>query len=1654
MDNQVKKFPFSNKGMVQKLDLNQLEDGQYSYLLNMVCQQEGALSPRNGYQDIDITWPGSTPSLVSTLAVTRDQGDADPTLYFTTYRTLYRGNITGTTSHWSTSPTEIATSITASDGRTRRIGITQFKTDQLNNTGTVYFATGYNDASGFRGMLRDDGLSSTARYVGILPPAVPAIPTIAAPEVVTVDRSTPYYFTTARVNTTIVSAQRIENAIGLGTGSTASQDWYLEVADITDMQSGMYLLINGSLEGVIKAINSTTSTISFSTTGTPAAGNTVKGYETTLQTAFPSGGVYRLDGFNVDLSLSGTPDTGYNSNDFIHFSFYNGTPEFVKNVKIRFYANANGWYEATYAVAASSPGPDALPYWQEVTIAKSDFAAYGVGSGDASWKNIYTIDVSPTCFADADTCEFKVGNIFGYGGGGLNSASDSSFLPYDYVYTYLDPQSGAESNPSQLMNPANAIYVANQNIKVIVWGCDDTGYAEGTSKIAIYRRGGVYTDGAFRRVGLVGNPGLTGSVPAGAVFTDTLADDSITNAKQAQFDNDAPVTSDLNEEYVTTFTSTAPNYGFVTVTPSLASYPSITDLRDILTPGTQVTIGANQITGSFNQETCTVFSVTSTTFKTFLQYTHADGEQITWSTKAGMAGDVILSAMDCLWMAGNPDNPHMLYRSKTGQPESWPIINESTGNSHSLAVSSPDNPIMGLAEYNSEIVCLCKNGIYTVRLDNGVLRGPIKTPSNRGLFKKQSWGYIDNGIWFLSYDGIYAWNGSSVQKVSFPVDFIFNDMTVNGVYPYDKTVSGYSDLCCIQQKGNDVFFNFVDTTGSMNVLRYSLIFDRWSLEQIYDQYSIVADNQSNTCAMASDRSTGDLFFAKVTSTGSTVAGLGIYDHPGFYKDGGFAAPGTQKIKYAALSKAYDMDSPFTKKNFTDISAEVTSGEVTSNNDFTIDLYYDYSASSSDTYSVTPVTTGRSVNLNPINQSLSASAGREGRALQWKISGHSTSLNYWHGLSFGFIPLSELIRGRVTDWSDLGHPYDKRLSALTVEYDNSGTDTDLYLDVVSGIEGKDITLGIQTITLPAATGRSKITVPINDQIVAKLVRLRPVVSSAQYQIFDFGFVKDNYPADRVYFTDYSDYGYQYEKRLYQLYINCDTNGQDVSVDIEGDGDVLQTVTVNGSGDNRMQPIPLNPDLIAKLIRLKVSPGTFSSSSIKFQLFDHKFDFEELPKPTVLSTPWADFGYDYHKICEQIAFDVNTNGYDVPVKIYCDGVLNQTVTVNGTQAARSVNVTLNPAIIFQNMRLEVDPNSIPTGGRFQLWEYKPIFRPYDKGAVYHSFDWDNLEHPYDKKISEVTIEFETGHSDGDDSNIVVAIDTLTGIDGSNQNIGAILLNIPNTSQGRGYKTFPLPETICKMVRIRSLGENGGGTQSPDFKMWGYRFGNTIPYPADIVRFTEWTDAGTPCAKIFRGVGVMMDTGGIDCTVALEVDGVQKASWVVNTTTAARQTFSTPANDTEINGYMWRLTFSPGGGGKAQVFGNPEWDLVKDGCDYTVWDSYNQGFGSAGFSVIKQAWVDYKCAGNVIFKLYNEDGVLFFTKTLPPHSTRAVERFYVPSKNGGILNKSKKHRIVLEAEDSTKKFRFYRDVCRCETLNLSEDQRKGYLQVIFWENMPLPV
>lgn len=1717
--NITSKQSFSNRGLVQKIDVNQLAKDQYSFLLNMVSTQEGSLRPRNGYYQNPINWGGSGDySYAHTISLSR----------YNSQILMYIGEGTNIrrTANLESEPTTGSIIATGVNSGANRSSYIPWYPSSATGSLVQYFATG----DQMLGDITPAGvLTAGVNKWGIKPPLYP---TACAPSSYSFKDITTsgtfngsYSYASTRVNDTVATVTDVV--------ATSGANGYYKIVPtsgattIDKILPGMYLKV-GSQNIRVDVVDATTNSFSAYFGTLPAAADSILGYEFSTDLSGVGAVANETSGaITSNLAFNGVAADGFDTQDNVHISLRVMTPLTVSDVRLRLQCggSVNDYYERSIlpsvaqqiqtgstsvtdqtnaqtagneygrlqstgvygqvdnldyqdllGTSTSIPVPDNTQVglqpsslapaiadtWSEIDIPKTSFLKVGrAGQSGYTWAEVTAVQIIVKPIDGSSTATVRLGSIYAYGGNGLNSNRSANLLPYDYVYTYVNTYTQAESNPSQISS--SSVYVVRQAIGVKVTGTDNTGQNSGVTKISVYRRGGAFTDGLYRFVGNITNPGASTT----AIFEDSVEDISIIGAKTAFFDNNPPVLSSLPILFdfpIASVSALGSNIYQCTLT-----VPIGVTVSNYITTGTQLTLYQDySLSNSIKEQRVYAISSGAATITAFFETAPVAGQNISAQAACNRGCDVGCSAFDRIWLAGDTWNPHILYSSKTGNPESWPVIGDGTGLPYQFTVTSPDDPIMGLVEFRNQLIILCRNDIYAATFDRGQV-SINKTPAARGMITKGAYGIIDNELWFLSYDGIYSWSGGAVTKRTLAIDPMFNNQTINDILPidYDGTFGTIPAISffCIAQKGNDVFANFMNTDGYFQTIRYNLLFDRWSIEEYYNNTSTVSitrNNQSlplcSITAMAMDYYTGNLWTSMtVTSGGSTTAYPAILDHTTTSLDG----KGGRAIYYQADTAAMDMGDFTLQKIFTDIALEITVGEISGNSSYYIKPYYDYlsTANAGDTFEITPLANGRQLFPMPLGQTgtPTTSFGNTARVVIWEIFGFSAVLtNIWHSFSVTYIPQAELQRGRIIDWTDLGHPYDKRMSTVTLEYNVGTANVDLLLDYIYSKDGDTTYLGAQTFSLGGGVGtdRALQTFPIIDGVVAKMVRLRPKVQTAQYQIFgDPIWAFDKYPADIVYFTDYSDYGYEYEKRFYVLYLNVDTNGIDVSVIIEGDGVTKQTVTVNGTAANRMQSIAVNVDILAKLVRLKVV--TPLGTGAKFQLFDHKFDFEKLPAPIVLSTPWTDHGYDFDKYAQQLSFDVNTNGTDVPVKFYADGQLKQTVIINATQSDRNINITLNPSLTCKQTRLEVDPTLIPPGGRFQLWGYNLVWQPADKGAVWHTYDWDDCGHPYDKKFVEMTFEYETQAN-----SIQIGIDTLTGINGTTETLLVKTFSIQTTSTGRGKAVIPMTandgsEIIAKMLRVRSTGIAGGGSNNPDFKMWNVKFPGMIPYPPDIVPFTDWTYGDSTCDKIFRSLRLQIDTGGVACVVHLDVDGQEDLeTWTITTTSDDRAVVLSPDQSGEIIGKMFRLRFTPGTNGKAQLFGDPTWDLVKDACEFVFFDSFEQAFGSVGYTIIYQAWIDYKCAGSLEIKFFNEDGELFYTKTLPPHSYRYPERFYLPVQNDGVNNKSKKHRVTLEAVDHNLPFKLYRDSTRMECLNLSATQREGYFQNIIWEKIGIAV
>jgi hypothetical protein len=311
------------------------------------------------------------------------------------------------------------------------------------------------------------------------------------------------------------------------------------------------------------------------------------------------------------------------------------------------------------------------------------------------------------------------------------------------------------------------------------------------------------------------------------------------------------------------------------------------------------------------------------------------------------------------------------------------------------------------------------------------------------------------------------------------------------------------------------------------------------------------------------------------------------------------------------------------------------------------------------------------------------------------------------LSWKFEEADRGVVAHTKDWDDLGHPFDKLLLTVTIEYDTTaGGPITLQMDTMTGIGGVTINPNVTQFTL--GSGRGKTTFPIPADTVAKMIRIYPTATlNAGYKQWAYVFDKIPYPADTVRVTGWKDAASPVDKEPSWLWIDADTAGVAASVQLQNEIGTVMTISHTGTSSNRKKNYAIPADTRAKMWRLVAAEGT----SGKFQLFGWGFErWQPFPlegpvdPPEVIAcTPWRDFGYPYEKLARNLSLTINTNGYT--------GGFNLQTTELGTVFSANMTTTFGwrkpatyalPANLVGKMwRLTF--NAPTGGGLVQLWDW---------------------------------------------------------------------------------------------------------------------------------------------------------------------------------------------------------------------------------------------------------------------------------------------------------------------------------------------------------------
>lgn len=1243
-DFQIITRPFPNGGLQLKQDPALLDEAHYSELTNMVSVQEGNLAVRPGNQKLTgsaafVTTVGTvstTASAIHSIGALRIGSQGVETIYVGEGQNIWANRTTNAVlGNWAVVATGCAPTVTPGYYPRQRFSASPYSAG-ASGLPYEYFACPSK-------MLKSDGTTAATQNWGIGRPFQPPITGLLgqAGGILPADSDliiTPGGGGLNGFGTTPPTTVTSFTGTAPGTIIISPNLDYLY-----QMRVGMLLHIGPTASpqyAVITSISSTTLTVNLATN--PSVGDLIQSANLT-STLSGTNQVVSIAPVTIDASYNGVASNGYSTSDLVHLGISIAQVTNYSRISLRVLVGTSSvdYYEILIIDPANWAGSVAkynlgLGPYSQLNFPKSSFTAVGyAGTVPYSWKFVTGFQLVFSTYPGIDpaTANLGLNSLYFSAAAGPNTntnnptTTDSTgavLLPYKYTYTFRNPVTGAEGNPSVEQIDANAVNPMNQSVLIECLGTTDP-QITGSNSIAVYRSGGAFSDDIYRQVGYATNPGTATLV----AFTDHQSDQNILVANTAEFDNDQPVTSSLPTPLIMSSSTTVAPGVISTVTVSAISG----SLASLLV-GSNATVALN----SSSKETVVIaaMNVTASTVDIFCQYPHPDVGSSSYTIEvdevAGQPANLCLEAADAMFVAGDPNNPHVLYKSKTGRPEAFPILNFASNIVQAINVGTPSDYIVNFTEYNGGVLCLNLNNLYFVRVINGVMETPIATPAKRGLLAKNAWCQLDNEVWYLSYDGVYSWAGGQSQWRSAELDPLFKGYSVGPYAAIDiRPNLGHAgaDAITMEASGNEIFVSYQDTSGNPYRLRYHTKFNRWSIEQQTDP--IVQPTLCAVTAQFNDKTTGILYVAKNPATIATL----YADNVGTSDGWASAMTDGANIPFSFTPAALTLGAPSLNKTFADVNLEY-SGLV---NAVTLGCFYDFAAITTtpgDSFTLA-ATSGRSRAV----VSLQNGYQKEAYAMQTRFAGASNQAWRFYSMTVNVVPLTQIQVGRAYDWDDLGWPYDKRLYQLVMEYDIPvGQTVTVNMDTMSGVIGtqaersavQTFTLSPPTSTTAGTPNRITANFALNDDMIVKKVRMRPSVTTVPFKHFSYSFPEfSKYPADTTLFTEWSDLGYPGDKVLRTLNLEMNSNGLPCVVQVQGDaGNLGSPQTITTTLDDRARILTLESDLISKNTRLVMTPvpGGYS------QYFKHSFDFWKEP---LAVTHWDsyefNFGYNGYNFVKQ-------------------------------------------------------------------------------------------------------------------------------------------------------------------------------------------------------------------------------------------------------------------------------------------------------------------------------------------------------------------------------------------------------------------------------------
>ncbi len=830
-------YVFTSKGISARMAVDRVPPGGYLNLQGCYERQEDAMSSRYGSRIINRD---------------PDEAGSGVNYYFPDpVQTISRLKYNSNTYRYAG----------AGDTLYRRVGDTQGQYTSIygglsgqpfGSASTSCFGSSLNYLfiADLNGMIKDSGTGTPTQW-GITPPNQPANAIEYGPIVLLIDGFTD---SLGAYDLTNVSGW---SSVGIGVVNVSSETPVNNFLSF-DASSGLTTAFNGALatpstgdQSVIFNIFNSPNPAQFSainvdaTEPTGATDFTLTSYSGTVA-ANTTGTISRT--VNLDLSQ----DYQVTDDDLIALSIQLSDPAAIQQINLKFDVNNSGYTSSYYSKSISpayyqsgiSGNTDAYTTasneilalslglltgtntagaaqkssqivqqlqsatantgqnaWSTIYSRRGDFLAVGnAGQPGFDWSSVTGWQVEIVTTTNASV-EISLNGIYLQWGAGPSSFGGTG---YDYRYTYFNALTKTESNPSGIQYFDQKYgYVASYMAPIVLRQAINVQGIFSTdpqvTHVRLYRKGGSVADNWHY---LDQFPNVIG---AGTFsYSDILPDVAVFQGDLLQLDNDAPVTSTLQDPIVTELDSPTVGPGTSPYDLFVPQAVTVADSSAVFVPNQTVVVGTPQ-----NLEEVQVITGGMGGFTAVFRLTHAAGEQVQVFSVPQQPCDLVAEAYGQLWVAGDKLNPHYLYYSKKGFPENF-------GPQRHIPVGTPQSPIMAVINWRGTLYVATLTTWYQIVPGNPPYAQ--STGSTHGLVSRRGWAKAESAVWYEAIDGIREFRGSDGPYRTLPIEWVYQGINLTPIPLVDQNQIGTVSMGF---RRNTVYAAYTALDGTRNRLLWS-----------------------------------------------------------------------------------------------------------------------------------------------------------------------------------------------------------------------------------------------------------------------------------------------------------------------------------------------------------------------------------------------------------------------------------------------------------------------------------------------------------------------------------------------------------------------------------------------------------------------------------------------------------------------------------------------------------------------------------------------------------------------------------------------------------------------------------------------------------------